>query len=335
MTDRSPPPIEPVRDASARPLWSVMIPTYECGDLLRRTLESVLAQDPGRERMQVEVVDDASPTGDPGAVVAEVGGGRVEFFRQPENLGHVGNFNTCLRRSRGRLVHLLHGDDWVRPGFYDALGHAFETRPDIGAAFCRDIRADEASNWRSIARPLRERSGVLSGWLDTIAAGQRLQAPAVVVRREVYERLGGFDPRIRGYGEDWEMWVRIASRYPVFYEVEPLAVYRIRRDSLSGRSVPSGAHADDMRRVIELNREHLPPDRADALSRAAARNFALACLRRGHRFLKGGRRRAALVQIREALRTKVSVAVLLRACGLALLATLPERWLRTRPRGPA
>lgn len=335
MTDRSPPTIEPVRDRSARPLWSVMIPTYECGDLLRRTLKSVLAQDPGRARMQVEVVDDASPADDPEAVVTEVGGGRVDYFRQSENRGHVGNFNTCLRRSRGQFIHLLHGDDWVRPGFYEAMERALETHPDIGAAFCRDIRADEASNWRSIARPLQKRSGVLSEWLDTIAEGQRLQPPAVVVRREVYERLGGFDPRIRGYGEDWEMWVRIASRYPVFYEVEPLAVYRIRRDSLSGRSVPSGTHAADMRRVIELNREHLPPSRADALSRAAARNFALACLRRGQRFLKQGRRRAALIQVREALLTKVSVAVLLRAFGLALLATLPSRWLRTRPRGPA
>src|SRR5215211_1793383 len=105
--------IPPLEQSVERPLWSVMIPTYECAGYLRQTLRSVLAQDPGPEVMQIEVVDDAS-TDDPAAVVAELGGGRVDFFRQPRNVGHVENFNTCLRRAQGRLVHLLHGDDAVR-----------------------------------------------------------------------------------------------------------------------------------------------------------------------------------------------------------------------------
>ncbi|HZG65515.1 MAG TPA: glycosyltransferase, partial [Herpetosiphonaceae bacterium] len=68
--------ITPVRDGAPRPLWSVMIPTYNCARYLRGTLESVLAQDPGPDHMQIEVVDDGSQD-DPAAVVAEVGRGRV------------------------------------------------------------------------------------------------------------------------------------------------------------------------------------------------------------------------------------------------------------------
>ena len=65
------PRIEPVPSSVARPMWSVMIPTYNCARYLRKTLESVLAQDRGPKSMQIEVVDDCSTEDDPEAVVAE------------------------------------------------------------------------------------------------------------------------------------------------------------------------------------------------------------------------------------------------------------------------
>jgi len=90
-----------------------MIPTFNCADYLRITLQSLLDQVPGPDEMQIEVVDDCSTKDDPEAVVQELGRGRVQFFRQPRNVGAIENFNTCVRRSRGHYVHLLHGDDLV------------------------------------------------------------------------------------------------------------------------------------------------------------------------------------------------------------------------------
>jgi glycosyltransferase involved in cell wall biosynthesis len=279
-----------------------MIPTYNCASYLRETLRSVLAQDLGPETMQIEVVDDHSTKDDPEAVVAELGQGRVSFFRQPVNAGHVRNFNTCLQRSRGQLVHLLHGDDQVRSGFYQKIGRAFADHPEIGAAFCRYMAMDEDGHWQHIVRLEQRQSGILPGWLERIATGQRLQTPAMVVRRDVYERLGGYDRRIRYYGEDWEMWVRIAAEYPVWYEVEPLALYRVHSNSLSGRSLRTGENAQDLRQVIEIIGAYLPPDRAAELTRTANRENAFACLRRARRLLGGHHLRPALAQLLEAPR---------------------------------
>ena len=290
-----------------------MIPTYNCASYLRETLCSVLAQDPGPELMQIEVVDDCSSLDDPAAVVAEIGRGRVAFYRQSENVGHCRNFDTCLQRSRGRLIHLLHGDDCVREGFYKNLERAFSARQEIGAAFCRYISMDEHGNWQTISPLEQLESGLLHNWLEKIATGQRLQPPAMVVRREVYEQLGGFDKRISSYGEDWEMWIRIAAQYPVWYEVEPLALYRIHKSSLTGNTIRTGENARDLRQVIEINRAHLPEEHAQAWTNRARLSFALACLRRARRMLDAGDDQGSLAQTREALKTSRSASVIVQA----------------------
>lgn len=302
--------ILPVSDTIPRPLWSVMIPTYNCAGYLRETLASVLAQDPGPNIMQIEVVDDCSTKDDPQAVVEELGRGRVSFYQQPENVGHIKNFQTCLERSKGKLVHLLHGDDRVREGFYHKLQAAFESHPEIGAAFCRHLYMDTQGHWQSISWLEQPQSGILENWLERIAVQQRIQTPSIVVRREVYENLGGYDRRIRYWGEDWEMWVRIAANYPIWYEVEPLALYRTHTVSLSGRSIRTGENIQDFRKAIEIVRDYLPQESADKLSQTALKNYAFYALNTARGLVDNGDATAALNQIKEAFRCCSSLPIL-------------------------
>jgi glycosyltransferase involved in cell wall biosynthesis len=325
-SSESRPAIPPVPEGEPRPLWSVMIPTYNCAAYLRDALASVLSQDPGAERMQIEVVDDDSMADDPEAVVEEIGQGRVGFYRQPRNLGNVGNFNTCLRRARGHVVHLLHGDDLVRPGFYRAFEEVFSRRPEVGAVFCNQTFVDEEGRIFHTSTPLEPESGILDRWLERIAEEQRLQAPTIAVRRSVYEAIGGFDARL-SYGEDWVMWVRVAAHYPVWYEPEPLAAYRIHLSSISGWQTRTGANIQDLRRGVEINRSLLPLHVADTISRRAYRNIALGALRRARRILKGGDQETALAQIREAFRTSRSPLVFLSTARLAALWAVKYAWI--------
>jgi glycosyltransferase involved in cell wall biosynthesis len=273
---RTPIPSVPF-DEQARPLWSVMIPTYNCADYLRKTLATVLAQDPGPAQMQIEVVDDASQD-DPAAVVADVGRGRVQFFRQPANVGHLRNFDTCLQRSRGRLVHLLHGDDFVYEGFYATLAQAFASQPTLGAAFCRQVFVDEEDRQIGLSPREVEQSGLLVDGLARLATEQRIMTPSIVVARGAYEQLGGFDQRLV-CSEDWEMWVRLAAQFPVWYEVEALAAYRIHLNSNTGRHVRSGEDMYYTNMAIDIFSHYLPQDRARGLVRQAKETYALAALR--------------------------------------------------------
>jgi glycosyltransferase involved in cell wall biosynthesis len=218
------PRIAPVAAGMRRPLWSVMIPTFNCAKYLRETLESVLAQDAGPAQMQIEVVDDRSERDDPEAVINEVGRDRVRFHRKHVNEGAIRNFNTCIERSRGHLVHILHGDDLVETGFYREFGAAFEASPDCAAVFCRAFDIDESRNLLGLSdfcQSLTEGSSDVS----ELMMNNPMRTPAAVVRRSFYEQYGGFDTSLV-YTADWDMWLRAILNSRARMLNRPLASYR-------------------------------------------------------------------------------------------------------------
>ena len=325
--------ILPVSDGVQRPVLSVMIPTYNCADYLRETLASVLAQDPGSDIMQIEVVDDCSTKDDPKAVVEQLGQGRVSFYQQPENVGHVKNFNTCLQRSRGKLIHLLHGDDCVMHGFYQKMQRLFEQYPTVGAAFCRHVVMDDRSHYQRFSPLEQPENGILDDWLERVAIGNPLQTPSIVVKRDVYEHLGAFDQRILSCGEDWEMWVRIAANYPVAYETEPLAAYRDNSGSLTKRSIRSGQNIRDSRLVTEIIRSYLPESVSTQLSKQARENCASWALHFSRQMIATGDTAAAMTQIQEGLKCSLSSEVVKAASLLTLKAG--KKWFQQKLLGVA
>ena len=270
-TTNDPPSIDPVPPGVDRPFWSVMIPSYNADDLLEETLGSVLAQDPGPDRMQIAVVDDASSGADRAAsIVDRMAGGRVEFHCGASNLGLAGNWNRCVGLARGHWIHLLHQDDLVAPAFYERLGRGIAGHPELGAAFCRHRIIDEHGRELRVSEPERPDPGILEGWRDALAAGQRLQCPAIVVARSTYERVGGFRGDLR-YALDWEMWARVAAGGPVWYEPEVLAAYREHLGNETSRLVRDGADLLDMERGLELILRLHPEADRPALRRRAGR----------------------------------------------------------------
>ena len=250
-----------------------MIPTYNCLPYLRRTLESVLAQDMGADNMQIEVVDDYSRDGDVKKLVDEVGKGRIRFYQQPENRGSLRNFETCLNRATGHYIHLLHGDDLVKPGFYKEIETLFATYPEAGAAMANYNWVDEKEVEIPPMQPLLPQPGILANWLYKIASRQMVQPPAVVVKRDVYEKLGSFFAV--HYGEDWEMWIRIAAHYPVAYSPKCLATYRGGHSTnISSQSVLSGQNIRDLKKVINIAQAYLPVEKRRELKTQALKNFS-------------------------------------------------------------
>lgn len=303
------PEIDPVAEGIDRPFWSVMIPTHNRTKYLEEALRSVLAQDPGTEQMQIVVVDDFSTQDDPEPLVREIGQGRISFYRQPHNVGQFTNLNTCIERARGHWVHILHDDDLVRPGFYSNLRASLENNSTIGAAFCRFSLIDGESRETFVWPPERNTPGILENWLQRIAVEPQIQTPSIVVRRKVYEEVGGFNPEIL-WVADWEMWQRIATYYPFWYEPEPLACYRIHSNAISAEIKRTGNNIVDVRKAIAFAQSYLPQPIAKEIEINAKEYWALFALRTARTMLAAGDIEAAAAQIQESLKCSTSASVI-------------------------
>jgi glycosyltransferase involved in cell wall biosynthesis len=290
----------PIVDSNAaRPLISVMIPTFNCAQYLGATLASVLQQDLGAHQMQIEVVDDCS-TDNPKAVVDTLGQGRVQFYRQEKNGGHTKNFETCLQHSKGKYVHLLHGDDKVEPGFYATLLPMLEENDDVGAAFCANFVINERNEPIKQSIPVAENAGVVPNFFELSLRRQWIQTPSMVVRRLVYETIGYFDSRLT-WCEDWEMWTRIAAHYKVAYSPLPLASYRVHTSSNTSRHVKSGETLRDLKRFKSIVLPLVSGDRRGYFAKHINTSVSKGAFNNARRFYEKGDKESAINQVREAI----------------------------------
>ncbi|HMP90676.1 MAG TPA: glycosyltransferase [Kiritimatiellia bacterium] len=209
-----------------RPFWSIMIPVYNPDiNLLRETIESVFTATSGPDRCQIAMVDDGS-TVSLDTFYEEVASRGVEIYRNRERVGIMGNWNQCLAHARGQWVHLLHQDDRILPDFYRAMEAGIAAVPAIGAAFSQISFIDDAGAFIRKGHMTQQEAGVMNAWIENITVNLVAQCPGMVVRREVYDRLGGFDTSF-SYNADQEMWQRIAVEYPIWYDPRPMAEYRV------------------------------------------------------------------------------------------------------------
>jgi hypothetical protein len=255
------------------PGLSVMIPVWNPRlDYLEKAVRSVLNQAGPGSGIEIEIVDDCSPDFDPAAFANLFPPGSISVHRNVRRLGIAGNWNMCVSRARGTWVHLLHQDDFLLPGFYSALRRGMDDQ-SVGAAFCSSYLADASgAGWAPRLVPMTE-AGILDDWQEHVFIRLSIQCSAIVVRRDVYEAVGGFDAGFR-YALDWDMWKRIAVRYPIWFHPEALACYRMHAESETSHQMRDGSHLAEIFRSIKQSAKLLPAETAGRVTKRALSNYA-------------------------------------------------------------
>jgi hypothetical protein len=160
----------------------------------------------------------------------------------------------------------------------------------------------EDGQWEGISGIEESKSGLLLNSLIRLAKNQIVQPPAIVVRREVYEQVRGYDQRLR-YGEDWEMWVRIAANYPIGYQTEPLAEYREHTHSLSNKLIRTAEDTSNLHKAITFSTNYLKVAHKHKILNTALANSATNALKKAIKVYKVNKdMNAVLAQSWEALK---------------------------------
>ncbi|WP_425508360.1 glycosyltransferase [Tahibacter amnicola] len=246
------------------PVVSIVIPVYNKIEYTVACLRS-LAQHAGPTPFEVILVDDCSSDDTPRRL-ASVSGVRVH--RNAENLGFVGSCNAGAALSRGDYVLFLNNDTVVTPNWLEALMACFRDEPEAGLVGAKLVYPDGR---------LQEAGGIVfrdgSGWnygrFDNPAdpaynfrrEADYCSGAAIMLRRELFERLGGFDRRYApAYYEDTDLAFAVrAAGLKVFYEPASTVIHF--EGITAGTDTGSG-----IKRYQVVNREKFLDKWKDALA---------------------------------------------------------------------
>jgi glycosyltransferase involved in cell wall biosynthesis len=260
---------------------SVIVPTYNASDRLARTIETVLAQQ--CRPAEIIVIDDGST--DSTAQTCRNFGDRI-IYRRTNNGGQQAARNLGASIATGDWLSLLDHDDLWDPGYLAEVDR-FASSNDIDVVWCNCRTLREATQSATVTVPDRFRQLAPAGFWQTrgIAPDEHWSVlkhygwrdyltfhppqPSVTsIRRDVYQRIGGFDPRLRNNNaENMEFELRTLRSARIGIIWQPLV-------SITDHTASAGADTNktivDVVALLEfvLQHHHLTMEETDTITEA-------------------------------------------------------------------
>lgn len=175
---------------------------------LKQAISSALDQ---TVPVRVIVVEDNGPDPEMEGFVRREFGQRIEYFRNPRRRGIFGNWNACLDYCSTPWLSILHDDDFLAPGFVQALLDLSRQAPDCGLYFGQTRLVNEQGVAFADARPPMTVPWRKVALADTLVTTP-FPFPGQVFRVADARRLGSFRESSQFCG-DWEMWSNLIAHY--------------------------------------------------------------------------------------------------------------------------
>lgn len=214
-------------------MFSVIIPLYNKADYIRKTVDSVLSQT--FQDFELLAVDDGSTDGSVGQL-SSYQDDRLRIISQA-NAGVSTARNNGARQARFDYILFLDADDWWHDSLLQEMNALIRQFPAAGMYGCKYYLV---KNGRNVPADVGLDAGFEAGYIDYYQVYARtfwvpINCSFVVVRKSVFVEEGGFKPFLK-FGEDFDLWVRIALKHRVGYANQFLA-YSNQDVKVTGRAL--------------------------------------------------------------------------------------------------
>lgn len=204
---------------------SVIIPCYNYGKYIWEAVNSVLSQ--SLQDFEVIIVDDGSSDEETKKILDDINHPKIKLIRTA-NQGLAMARNTGIKESRGEYICCLDADDKIAPEYLEKSCAILDTDIEKKIGFINPwVQLFEDSNeiWKT---------GDYN--LGKLALHNEV-AVASVFRKEVWEKVGGYNPNMKEGYEDWNFWISVCSIGYIWKNIkEPLFYYRVRNNSMISKS---------------------------------------------------------------------------------------------------
>jgi glycosyltransferase involved in cell wall biosynthesis len=199
--------------STSKPFVSVIIPTFNRVELLKETVASVRAQTfPDYE---IIVVNDGSTDGTGQWLDTQADIRHVD----QANSGIAASRNTGAGIARGQWYAFVDHDDLWAQDKLAIQAEFLKANPDVGLVAARHVRLGKRYPKR------RRRTWIKGDLLVAVFSESLIHTSSVVIRRDVFREVGGFPTRYR-FADEFDVWLKIAARYPIGYTNDVLVFIR-------------------------------------------------------------------------------------------------------------
>ncbi len=230
-----------------RPTFTIIVPTYNQADYLGQALDSLLAQTD--RDWEAVVVNDGSTDSTPAVIQSyEIRDQRIKGFDKP-NGGTGSALNYGLRQARGTWICWLSSDDLFDKQKLEIHREWISKEPDTSFFHTHFFKIEE-SNHQLESPPLSRKIPEREWQLLEMFRCTYIHGLSVCIRREAIEYVGGFNERLR-YGQDYDLWLRLLTRYPATFIPERTCAQRYHSNQ-STHAFPEACFFDSSRAAINL-----------------------------------------------------------------------------------
>jgi glycosyltransferase involved in cell wall biosynthesis len=202
---------------STSPTVSVIIPTYNRAQLVRRALYSVLHQT--YRNIEVIIVDDCS-TDDTEIVVTSFRDSRVRYIRHEINRGAAMARNTGINAASSEFIAFQDSDDeWLCDKLEKQMKKFDQVGLKVGVVYTGFLRIKENHAVYFPRKEIKKSGDVLVSLLNE----NFVTTQAAVVRKECFKKIGLFDEQLPRL-QDWDLFIRIAKYYQFICIDEPCLI---------------------------------------------------------------------------------------------------------------